>query len=149
MGEKFERKGKRRNGSALTPLQGGMLKGILAGNSDAMAYKDAGGTGKSKSSPRDVKRAILLKVPEIMERLGLSDKTLLRECLIPALEATETKFFQKDGAVTDRREVPNWEARLKALDIAFRLLGSYAARPGTRVEIPGDGDIEVHIHDVK
>jgi hypothetical protein len=141
--------GKRRNGMILTGLQAGMMKGILAGKSDMTAYRDAGGTGLNPKSAHDVKIALLEKVPAIMDRIGLTDEKLIRKYLKPALEATETKFVQKDGVFTDQRTVPAWEPRLKALDMAFQLHGSYAARPGTRVELPADGEIEVVVRRVE
>jgi len=140
--------GKRRNRKLLTRLQAGMLKGILAGKSDLLAYRDAGGTGLNSKSPHDVKIALLAKVPDLMDRVGLCQAKLIENWLKPALDATETKRAQKDGKFTDERTDPAWEPRLKALDMAFQLNGSYAAKPGTRVEIAGDGDITVNIRDV-
>jgi len=133
----------------LTKLEKGMLKGLLTGKSDFAAYRDAGGTGISPSSARDCKRGIREKVSDLADRIGATDEKLLRDCLLPALNATDKKFAQKDGRFTDVREVVNWEARLKALDMAFNLKGSYAARPGTRVEVAGDGEISVRVTEVE
>jgi hypothetical protein len=46
----------------------------------------------------------------------------------PAHKAMETKFFADKGIVTDERELINWQARLKATEIAanvWRVLMAY------------------------
>lgn len=46
----------------------------------------------------------------------------------PARDAMETKFFADKGIVKDEREVINWAARLKAMEIAagvWRVLMNY------------------------
>ena len=65
------------------------------------------------------------KVPELLDRHGLTDEALIEKHLKPLLNATETKFFQHKGKVTDSRRVPANAIRLNALDTAFRLKGSY------------------------
>ncbi len=68
---------------------------------------------------------------------------------MPGLEAMETKLAQDKGKFTDERDLVAWGPRLQALDMAFNLKGSYAAKPGTRVEVAGDGDYEVVIKKVE
>jgi len=66
-----------------------------------------------------------LKVPELLDRLGLSDVALIEKHLKPLLSARTTKFFQDRGKVTGKRLVSDNDARLKALDMAFKLRGSF------------------------
>lgn len=71
---------------------------------------------------------IRLKMPEVLENAGLTDESLVEDYLKPLLKATETKFFQKDGVVTDIRDVIAWGPRSTGLDMAFNLKGSYAPK---------------------
>ena len=66
-------------------------------------------------------------MPELLDRLGLSDAALIEKHLKPLLSARTTKFFQRGGKVTAMRLVADNDARLKALDMAFKLRGSFAA----------------------
>ncbi|MGA3164904.1 MAG: hypothetical protein ABSF14_02180 [Terriglobia bacterium] len=49
---------------------------------------------------------------------------------MPGLEAMETKLAQDKGKFTDERDLVAWGPRLQALDMAFNLKGSYAAKQG-------------------
>jgi hypothetical protein len=69
---------------------------------------------------------IRLKLPELLDQHGLTDSVLIEKHLKPLLLATETKFFQHKGKVTDTRVVPAHAIRLNALDMTLRLKGSYA-----------------------
>jgi hypothetical protein len=64
------------------------------------------------------------KFPELLEKHGLTDDALIENYIKPGLEARETKFFQKDGIVTDEREVISWGARHSFLDTTLRLRGA-------------------------
>jgi hypothetical protein len=66
-----------------------------------------------------------LKMPELLDRLGLSDVALIEKHLKPLLSARTTKFFQHRGKVTGKRLVSDNDARLKALEMAFKLRGSF------------------------
>lgn len=61
----------------------------------------------------------------VLEDEGLTNTSIVREYLRPALDATETQFFSKDGIVCDERTIINWQARLNALNVLLRLKGSY------------------------
>lgn len=67
------------------------------------------------------------KFPQILEKMGLTDSSIVDKYLRPALEANETKFWADKGEVIDSREVIAWDTRMKALDMLFRLKGSYAS----------------------
>ena len=69
--------------------------------------------------------AIQRRMPQILDRHGLTDDYLVEKCLKPGLNAKETKFFAHEGIVTDSRTVVAWGDRRAYLDIANRLRGSY------------------------
>ena len=60
-----------------------------------------------------------------LDEMGLSDARLMLK-LIELLEAKETKYFQKDGVVTDQRDVEALEVQRRTLDMIFRMKGMYA-----------------------
>jgi hypothetical protein len=84
-------------------------------------------------------------ISEIMDQAGISDAYLVQNCLYPLLYATRTKHFQSKGKVKDVREVPDNDARLRALDIALRIKGKYAP---LAVEQPHKHAVKVIILDV-
>lgn len=59
-----------------------------------------------------------------LDEYGLSDNRLKLK-LVGLTEAKETKFFQKDGIVTDTREVEALGIQQKSLDMAFKIKGLY------------------------
>ncbi len=63
-----------------------------------------------------------------MDQLGLSVQILIDKHLRRHLNAKRTHYFQKDGKVKDSRKTEALEIQSKALDMAFRLHGSYAPR---------------------
>jgi hypothetical protein len=88
--------------------------------------------GYSKKNPRQsgyqALQGLRNKMPEIMEKHGLSDDVLIDKYLLPALNAYETKFVQTRGKITDSRQVVAWRSRVKALDMVLRMKGLYARR---------------------
>lgn len=59
---------------------------------------------------------------------GSLERLACRLLTHPAKEALETKYFAYEGKVEDEREVINWQARLKAAEIAkdvWRTLMAY------------------------
>ena len=62
------------------------------------------------------------------------DETTLKGKLLGLIDAETTKFFQHEGEVITERNVGDNAARLKALDMAFKIKGSYAA---DKVEVTG------------
>ena len=60
-----------------------------------------------------------------MDEIGLTDRVLIENYLVPLLEAEETKFFNEGKR---RINVPALGIRHAALDTAFKLRGSYAPR---------------------
>lgn len=127
---------------------------MLAGLEPREALKRA---GYASDGPL---KTIQSKMPELMARVGLTDEYLINERLKPLLVAEETKFFKTtqdvveieyvDGApvkherkelVIEQRNVIANDIRLRALDMAFKLTGSYAQRNAGLDETPGaDGE---------
>ena len=68
------------------------------------------------------------RVPDLLDRHGLSEEVLIDKYLRPLLTAKETIFFQKDGKVKQRVNVAALGIRHSALRTAIELHGSYAPR---------------------
>jgi hypothetical protein len=58
---------------------------------------------------------------------GLSDESLDAK-LIALLDAKKTKFFAHKGVVLDERNIQALDIQIKALDMAYKLKGRYAAK---------------------
>jgi hypothetical protein len=66
------------------------------------------------------------KMPEVLDRHGFTDDSLVKKYLSPLLRANETKFFAHKGIVKETQDVAANDIRLRALDLTFKLKGSYA-----------------------
>jgi len=118
---KTNRKSKR---STLRPAA--LLNNLLLGSSiTKAARKDAYSKKWPDQAGQQALQNLKLKTPELLDRLGLGDGTLIEKYLKPLLSAEMVKFFQHKGKVTDMRIVPDNDARLKALDMTFELGGAY------------------------
>ncbi|SRR6266550_7244718 len=126
----------------LTVRQVLLIKNLTKGMTIADAARQA---GYSEENPRQVGSTALAavreKMPAILDKHGLTQDYLVDKCLRPLMDATETKFFQKDGKITDEAEVIAWGPRKDGLDMAFKLRGDYAA-----VEKNGDAIVNVQIN---
>jgi len=74
-------------------------------------------------------KTVRIKIPDIMDKQGLSDQRLIKNYLKPALEASTTRYVVVGGKgeeEIEKYEDVAWDARLRALDMAFKLKGSYA-----------------------
>jgi hypothetical protein len=122
----------------LKPRQFALVKSLLDGMTITEAARRA---GYSKKCPGQAGYQALqnlkLKMPELLDRLGLSDATLIEKHLKPLLSAQTTKFFQHGGKVTGKRIVADNDVRLRALDIAFRLRRSFAPTDPKLAEATG------------
>ncbi len=109
------------------PRQVALVKNLVDGMTITEAAQRAGYSKKCPGqSGYQALQNLKLKMPELLDRLGLSDIALIEKHLKPLLSARTTKFFQHRGKVTGKRLVTDNEARLKALDMAFKLRGSFA-----------------------
>jgi hypothetical protein len=110
-----------------TARQLGLVKHLLDGATITEAARRAGYSQKwPGQAGYQALQNLRLKMPELLDRLGLTDAALIETHLKPLLRAQTTKFFQHQGKVKDKRVVAAYEVRLHALDMAFRLRGSYA-----------------------
>ncbi len=121
----------------LTQKQRKLVENMRAGMSQDEAAVAAGYSERDPSnSSYQALTAIQHRMPELFDELGLTDRAIIEKYVVPLLEAAETNFFpfrrkRKDGRMEqmiDTREVPAWGVRLSALDLAFKLKGSYAPR---------------------
>lgn len=131
----------------LTQKERALVKQLAKGKSRKDAAIAAGYSEKNPSqSAHNALDAIKRKMPEVMEKMGLTDEALVKKHLLPLLAAKETKFFayrkivktpakiigQKDDEsieqIVQEREVEALGIRATALDMAFKLKGSYAPK---------------------
>jgi hypothetical protein len=115
-----------RKDKAPTPRQ---LK-VLEARSEGKTYKEAGeiaGYPKANAaqSAWQAIEGLRGRVAGLLEKHGLSEDVGIEKYLKPGLEATQTIFAQVDGKFTDKRELINWGTRMRALDMLFKLHGSY------------------------
>ena len=95
------------------------------------------GTGSSKAAKYRCKtelafavigsqnlRKLKDKISKWLDEVGLSENRLKLK-LNSLMEAKETKFFQKDGMITDQVDVEAIETQRRTLDMAFKIKGLY------------------------
>ena len=112
----------------LTPRQIAFANHLLETGTITEAARRAGYSDKNLSqSGHQALKAIRLRMPELMDDFGLTESALIEKYLVPLLSAKTTRYFQHQGMVKQKREVADNDARLKALDMAFRLKGVYKA----------------------
>ena len=80
------------------------------------------------------------RMTALLDEPGLGEEVGIENYLKPALDAEQTIYAQKDGKFKDKRTLINWNTRMRALDMLFKLHGSYppldpkeAAQYGVRV----------------
>jgi hypothetical protein len=113
----------------LTQKERALVKALPEAKTQAEAAVVAGYSPKNaKQSAHQALESIRKKMPDLMDELGLTDRALIDKYLLPALEATETKFFANKGIVLDQKDVVAWGPRLEALKLAgnWRGLGREA-----------------------
>jgi hypothetical protein len=138
--------------------QRAVFENLCAGMDPSEACREAGylSTGPMQ--------ALINKIPDLMDRLGLTDEYLINEKLKPLLVAEETKFFHckvegqtiyihPDGTkelkdtteiMVEERTVHANDIRLRALELAFKLRGSIV-KPREDMEDPHSRDINVQV----
>jgi hypothetical protein len=130
----------------LTTRQVALTKNLLSGTTITEAARRAGYSEKNLAqSGHQALKAIRLRMPELMDDAGLSERVLIEKYLVPLLSAKDTKYFQHRGKITDKRTVPDNDTRLRALETAFELRGSY---PSTYREDPAQTGVKVIVVDV-
>jgi hypothetical protein len=120
---------KKLQGKEWTERQKKLIKYIPTSKTHAEAAMKAGFPAKNaRQSAYQALRQMRGRVPDLMDKLGLSEEHLIDKHLRRLLRAKRVQFFQKDGEVTDVRETEALEIQAKAVDMAFQLHGSYAPR---------------------
>jgi hypothetical protein len=116
----------------LSSRQHAFLKAYAKGKTLKQAAIETGYSKKNADqSGYQALKAIKVRAADLMDEMGLTDRALIENYLVPLLNAKETKFF-KGG---DKRiNVAALGIRLAALDTAFKLRGSYAPRDPKEAE---------------
>ena len=119
-----EKSGKKRNKA--TPRQMKLIEERAKGKSYSEAAIAAGYSEKNaRQSGYQAMQQLRGRVPDLLDRHGLSEEVLIDKYLRPLLEAEETKFFNEGKK---RINVAALGIRLGALRELFLLHGSYAPR---------------------
>jgi hypothetical protein len=107
----------------LSPKQRNLVKALGTAASVAEAGRIAGYS--DRTAAHRALTAIELKMPELMDREGLTDEVLVNNYLRPGLAATKREHFANGGVVLETREEPDWATRRGFLDMAFKVKGKY------------------------
>ena len=154
----------------LTQRQQKLVKNLAAGMNQSDAAVEAGYSNKNpRQSGHQAMEQIQRRMSELFDELGLTDRAIIEKHLVPLLSATEAKFFpyrkqivvlpaegkrnrkiDKDllletVQLIDVREVAALRTRVAALDIVFKLKGSYAPR---QIHVDPQESVTVQVIDV-
>ena len=150
MAEELKRgrkKGGKNSHVEFSPGEVAFMRGLAAGKTIALAYKDACGAGIDPNhSGWQALRNIKRRAPEVMDELGLTMESLIRD-LNDMRQATETKVFCNKGDVIYSDPLVAWEPRRAALDMGFRIHGAYA-KPEADTVVQQLTQIKIIIEDV-
>jgi hypothetical protein len=129
----------------LTPRQRGFVVGKLEGKTDRQAALDA---GYAPSTAENTKQKIMSR-PEVRQAFQeLLDEHLplekLVRCITEGLDATQVKFFSREGDVVETVVLPDHRVRLLFVMLALKLKGwdlpaAEAAQP-TKIIVSWKGD---------
>ena len=112
-----------------TPRQMKLIEERAKGKSYSKAAIAADYSAKNaRQSGYQAMQQLRGRVPDLLDRHGLSEEVLIDKYLRPLLTAKETIFFQKDGKVKQQVNVAALGIRLSSLRTAFELHGSYAPK---------------------
>lgn len=130
-------------GKSLNQRERLLLKSLAKGATFAEAALAAGYEARhAKQAGFQAFQAVKRKMPQMLEDKGLTDGSIIDKYLLPALEAMETEFAKFEGRITDRQDVISWGPRLQALDMLFKLKGSYAPK---EIAGPDGGPLPVQL----
>jgi hypothetical protein len=106
---------------------------VVKHRAEGKTFKDAGilagySPKNAAQSAYQAIQGLRGRVPDLLDKAGLSEEIAIEKYLKPALEATETIYAQKDGKFTDRRQMIAWNIRMTALRTLLELHGSYAPK---------------------
>ena len=88
-------------------------------------YQAAKAAGYSDSIAKNAYRELMPRAQDVFRRALAQHAPIGKQAkkIAEGMEATETVFFQKDGKVTDSRDVVAWGARHKYLELAAKCQG--------------------------
>jgi hypothetical protein len=122
----------------LTPKQSRLIENLAGGATITDAAIEAGYSASSRMTAGQLGsqalESVRRKMPEVLAAHGLTDDTLVQK-LGSLLNAKETKFFQKDGKITDSVALEALGIQAQALDMAFNVRGAYPQRGGDGVNV--------------
>jgi len=132
-------------------LQTRLLEELPTSKTVAEAATKAGYSTKNPNQTGyQALKALRGRVPEILDRLGLDEESVIHNHLLPKLTAKQVHYFQRDGEVTEIRLSENLDIQMQAIHRIFQLHGSYtpkdpkeAAQYGVKiikVDIPRPAD---------
>lgn len=101
------------------------IKFFVESGNAAEAARRAGYSARSAkqiASENLSKPDLQLEITDLLGKHGLTDDKLALR-ITEGVDALETKFFQKDGLVTDEREVIAWSIRHQFVEMVLRLKG--------------------------
>jgi len=119
-------------GANLTIKQRKLVKGIADGKTQKQAALEAGYSPKNAdniASHELKKTQVSAAIQDLMEELGLDDKSLLRihKDMLEAKRIISVMVSKEanGGGTVDFIDVPDWQARGKGLEMAYKLKGAF------------------------
>lgn len=105
------------------------LKRVLAGEPIGKASLAVGYASKATGSRAlsDTRKRIV----DAMDHFSLTPEVMVRDYLIPLMNATETKLFAHEGVILDERELADNGTRKDTLRMAFQLRGAFPKEEGS------------------
>jgi hypothetical protein len=115
-------------GSGTLPRKQEILVSALAAGSDRVTAEQLAGysTKHPGQSAYQALKYLANSFPELLDKHGLTDSVLIEKHLKPLLKATRTKHWAHNGKVESARTYKDNDTRLAALDMTYRLKGTYA-----------------------
>jgi len=121
------REPKTKKKKSLSPKQKALMRLLAQGSDRKTAALLAGYSPKNPDqSAYQALKHLGNSFPELLDKHGLTDSHLIQKHLKPLLKARRTKHFAHNGKVKSVRYYADNDTRIAALEMAFRLKGSYA-----------------------
>jgi hypothetical protein len=121
------RKPKTKKKKSLSPKQKALMRLLAQGSDRKTAALLAGYSPKNPDqSAYQALKHLGNSFPELLDKHGLTDSHLIQKYLKPLLKTRRTKHFAHNGMVKSVRHYADNDTRIAALDMTFRLKGTYA-----------------------
>jgi hypothetical protein len=115
---------KKKRKRPLSPKQEIYFRLLSKGVPQSKAWREAGYNTRQSAYAGTVN--LRRRIQNALFECGLTPEGLVAKHLLPALSATHKEFAKFEGKITDERELVNWTARLKAIEIV-KDIGGYSA----------------------